>query len=169
MYSSAGILPFAVVDGKAYFLLGCETSDGSWSDFGGKKEPDDNDESSETACREFFEETLGVVTTLTEIRDRLDSNSVCVNSVTYSGQTYVMYVVQIAWSPQHTMCFTKVHSFLQRMHNQNYRKYLEKKLIRWFSAEEIFSSRPNVRLRGVFQDTIKMNSSSIHKALKVVS
>jgi len=164
-YSSAGILPYSVVDDRVYLLLGCESCDGSWSDFGGKMEIEDGEDSVQTACREFTEETLGVIMSLNDIKNKI-KQSVCLNSVTYSGQVYLMYMVQIPWCAQHSVYFSKTYQFMGRLnHNPIYRKYLEKKNIRWFPATDILTNRTHVRLRSVFYDTLRLNSAKIVQAL----
>ena len=65
-----GILPIAFKNGKIYFLFGRETIDiwkdsGLWSDFGGGKEK--NETYKETAIREGWEETDGVLGNLKTI------------------------------------------------------------------------------------------------------
>eukprot|EP00959_Pyramimonas_sp_CCMP1952_P036159 756354-Pyramimonas_sp.AAC.1 len=104
-------------------------------------EIEDGEDSVQTACREFTEETLGVITSLNDIKNKI-KQSVCLNSVTYSGQ------------------------FMGRLnHNPVYRKYLEKKNIRWFPATDILTNRTHVRLRSVFYDTLRLNSAKIMQAL----
>ena len=60
---SAGILPYAVDNGKIFYLLGKDWRDYGWSDFGGKCEMTDAS-TEHTACREFYEETMGSVYSL---------------------------------------------------------------------------------------------------------
>ena len=69
---AAGILPYTLVNGKVYFLLGKDIRDGAWSDFGGKSEPDDV-HVVDTACREFFEETCGILIDPKALRLRMSA------------------------------------------------------------------------------------------------
>jgi 8-oxo-dGTP pyrophosphatase MutT (NUDIX family) len=69
---SAGILPYTFDQtGKCLFLLG-KDYDNDWSDFGGRCEFRDNNEPLNTACREFYEETLGSIMTIKECMDKID-------------------------------------------------------------------------------------------------
>ena len=55
---SAGILPYTFdQDGKCFFLLG-KDNDNDWSDFGGRCEYTDKNNEINTACREFYEESI---------------------------------------------------------------------------------------------------------------
>ena len=167
MYSSAGILPFAVVDDKIYLLLGCESTDGTWSDFGGKMETEDGHNPQRTACREFMEETLGVVTNFSEINLYIQ-NSPCLQGCTYSGQKYYMYVVRIQWSPHHSTYFAKAHQLMGRI-QPTQRKLLEKRCIRWFSYADILrADRSSVRLRSVFNDSLLSNINTINQVFRSV-
>lgn len=67
-YKAAGVLPITINSGQPYVLLGAESCRTGpqgkfwrvmWRDFGGQREAIDND-SVETAAREFSEETLGL-------------------------------------------------------------------------------------------------------------
>lgn len=56
--SHGGILPYAVKNGKAFVMLGCEKQNGKifWSDFGGSRDRADKNVA-HTALREFMEES----------------------------------------------------------------------------------------------------------------
>jgi 8-oxo-dGTP pyrophosphatase MutT (NUDIX family) len=55
---AAGIIPYKIVNGKKYFLLGLERSNNKWSGFVGGSER--GEIPIETAIREFHEETRNV-------------------------------------------------------------------------------------------------------------
>jgi predicted NUDIX family NTP pyrophosphohydrolase len=68
---SAGILPYTYnQQGQCLFLLG-KDYEGDWSDFGGKCEFKDSNEPENTACREFYEETLGAVIDITDCSEKI--------------------------------------------------------------------------------------------------
>ena len=68
---SAGILPYTFdKKGKCHFLLGKDL-EGDWSDFGGRCEFADKNEPTNTAAREFYEETLGSVMTVPEVLEKI--------------------------------------------------------------------------------------------------
>ena len=81
-YEAAGILPYTIhpVTGEAIFLVGKLTYDGgSWSDFGGLKSRHIFRESpAQTAARECYEETMGVIGSsdhlLTSLRNYSENN-----------------------------------------------------------------------------------------------
>jgi 8-oxo-dGTP pyrophosphatase MutT (NUDIX family) len=58
-YFRAGIIPFVEANGLRYYGFGLSVHNGSIFDFGGHREPEDND-LVETAVRECMEESLGV-------------------------------------------------------------------------------------------------------------
>lgn len=169
----AGILPYTIIHDELFFLLGCETSDGSWSDFGGKSEFEDAADLIQTACREFAEETLGSVSINNqEMRRRvLSEDTLVLQSTTYSGKPYTTYVVHIPWSPQYMIQFYKTHRFLTEHVVSTYRKYLEKFQIRWFHARDILRTSLSthvvrsllgpIRLRAVFSETLRENGNTI--------
>ena len=67
---SAGILPYTYYQDKCLFLLG-KDHEGDWSDFGGRCEFKDSNEPENTACREFYEETLGAVIDITDCKQKI--------------------------------------------------------------------------------------------------
>lgn len=78
-FIGAGVLPFCVTDtGKVQFFLGKELGKGRnkywWSDFGGKRESQD-ETAEETACREFSEETLGLWGGLGPLCERVQNSA----------------------------------------------------------------------------------------------
>jgi len=151
MYS-AGILPYTIVNGSIHFLLGLDTKEGCYSDFGGRSERDDANDPSKTAIREFYEETCGAVLNASEIH--LD-DSMLVNSITFSNAKYYMYVLHIPWSPHYSTHFLKISNFLRHIHAN--KKYLEKSNICWLAAEQLQS----VKLRSIFRATLIRHKESI--------
>lgn len=95
MYS-AGILPYTVIDSKIYMLLGRETYDMCYSDFGGKFERHDSS-ILHTACREFTEESLfdefDILTFLTT-KDQC-MHTLYTESRTLKGNIYYMFLVHL--------------------------------------------------------------------------
>ena len=69
---SAGVLPYTFdQNGKCFFLLG-KDNENDWSDFGGRCEFRDHNDPLNTASREFYEETLGAVTSIQETLDKIN-------------------------------------------------------------------------------------------------
>ena len=93
MYS-AGILPYTIIDSKVYIMLGRESYDQSYSDFGGKY--DRSDETvMDTAYREFVEESLY---TKMEMSEFSNLNAVYTESRTLKGHIYYMFLVYMDMS-----------------------------------------------------------------------
>lgn len=166
MYS-AGILPYTIdKNNKLLFLLGKDTNS-FWSDFGGKCELDDRT-IEDTACREFYEETLGSVMNIRSIRNHIRTLQGCykIKSKTLNGSDYYMYVVKIPYKYYQNV-FKKMLEFV-KYSKCNKRKYLEKVDIMWFSVETIESIIDNNKernimmpLRDVFYRTIVNNLESL--------
>jgi hypothetical protein len=151
MYS-AGILPYTIMNGSIHFLLGLDSKEGCYSDFGGRSERDDDNDPSKTAIREFHEESCGAVLSASDIY--LD-HSMLINSLTYSNSKYYMYVLHIPWSPHYSTHFLKISNFLRHIHVN--KKYLEKSYICWFSFDQLQS----IKLRPIFRATFMRHKEDI--------
>ena len=92
----AGILPVAFNRGRAYFLFARERAgrgreSGLWSDFGGGSEKGES--FLQTAVREAHEESMGLMGSLADIEDLI--NTSCIGQLT-SG-AYRTYVVEVEY------------------------------------------------------------------------
>jgi 8-oxo-dGTP pyrophosphatase MutT (NUDIX family) len=133
-----GILPIAFKNGKIYFLFGRETIDiwkdsGLWSDFGGGKEK--NETYKETAIREGWEETDGVLGNLKTIEYLIENNTI--DTITYRGyKTFIVYINYDARLPQ---IFRKNFKKIQKENPELIAKkgMYEKDMIKWFEYDEI--------------------------------
>lgn len=156
---SAGILPYTFdQNGKCFFLLGKDTEN-DWSDFGGRSEFKDYNEPLNTASREFFEETLGAVLTVSECIAKIN-NGVKIISKTLNGSPYYMYLMYIDYS-NYADCFNKTAYFLRyQFDKQEMNKLIEKNSIRWVSIDTILvcidtrQRNAPIQLRGVFYNTL---------------
>ncbi len=89
-----GILPISFKNGNIYFLFGREApsqyaDSGLWSDFGGGKES--NETYKETAIREGWEETDGILGNKQMIKYLIDNNTI--DTITLGGyKTYIIYI-----------------------------------------------------------------------------
>lgn len=165
-FYSAGVLPYQIGEnGKIYFLVG-KDQQGTWSDFGGKCEFQDHNNTKETAAREFFEESLNAVIDLNTIRDMLknEKNYTLVSSKTISGTPYYMFVLRVPMLPD--TCrdrFKKTQQYLEFM-KADY-KFMEKVDIKWVSLDTIVHCLDNPEyeeilgwpLRKVFRTTLINN------------
>lgn len=90
--SSAGILPISRNEhGDVVFLLGKDSRDGVFSDFGGKAEVIDNGDPVNTATREFYEETLGCLCN-SPFHSRARQEDVCFGKRNYQEGKRLQYV-----------------------------------------------------------------------------
>lgn len=163
---AAGIMPYAVYKGKVYILLGKDCRENLWSDFGGKAEPNDVDPL-DTACREFYEETLGSVCDTHTMRSRLTvpDNYTLIESTTAKGNKYMMYCVRIPYA-EYGIYFMKTFGFIRTIMNGKvqlnnevgYKFYTEKIDLQWFIAND-FKKRS--LFRSVFYNTVTNNINTI--------
>ena len=157
---SAGVLPYTFDQtGKCVFLLG-KDYDNDWSDFGGRCEFRDNNEPLNTACREFYEETLGSIMTIKECMDKIITNPIKITSQTLNGSPYYMFLVYIDFL-NYSEIFNKTAQFLRYQFDaQEMNKIIEKTTIRWVSMDTMLLCIENeqrstpINLRGVFYKTM---------------
>jgi len=150
---AAGILPYTLYNGDVYFLLGKDARDNCWSDFGGKAEQEDENRPLNTAIREMYEETCGVVMDLRCLRGRLTGRNERRHLVsqTQNNKDYYMYCLEIPFNPLLRSTFRKVLSYLKYM--KVHKKSIEKTDVKWISASAILQG--DIRLRCVFQNSFK--------------
>jgi len=158
-FYSAGVLPYQICDDSVYFLLG-QDNEGTWSDFGGRAEIRDRENTVVTATREFYEETIGSVMDIQPLKNRINQNKGCLlMSKTMNGSPYYMYVIQVPYKDYRTK-FQSTRNFLNYINSE--RKYREKMDIRWVSLETMLAALEDTNredgsafpLRRVFRNTI---------------
>ena len=159
---SAGVLPYTFdQNGVCYFLLG-KDNDGDWSDFGGRCEFKDRGDEKITASREFYEETLGAVISMTDCLEKITNGKpVKIVSKTLNGSPYYMYLLYVEFL-NYAESFNKTSNFLKYTYSQENRniRLIEKTCIRWVSMDTLLNcienKFPNIplTLRGVFFKTI---------------
>ena len=155
MYA-AGVLPYTKVAGTTYFLVGKDIRDSSWSDFGGKCEEEDTCPT-DTAVREFYEETCGVVLDLRAVRARLCPASRALLSSTQNGHPYHMYVLEVPFLPHLRAVFRRQLAYLK--HRKLYKKNVEKTDIQWASLASLLGGR--LLLRSVFESTVRAHVTAL--------
>lgn len=156
MYA-AGILPVTrFEDGKTLFLLGRDVRDGTWSDFGGKCERVDRNDATNTATREFYEETLGCVVAPWGLRKRMVSgNCVSLRGETRNGHPYWMYVVEVPYIKDLDKTFAKLVAFLK--YKNAAADLVEKTEVRWFDLATMMS----VPKRSAFKETVDRHAGTL--------
>lgn len=152
MSNSAGILPFTRHNGEILFLLGKDVRDSCYSDFGGKMENIDQHDPINTANREFYEETLGILSNSPfDLRQRIKDLSVCVFGSTKNQHVYRMYLLEIPFDKNLPKQFKKNVSFLT--YKNIGMNYIEKTDLVWCNFDELF----RIPKRTVFAATIRSN------------
>ena len=158
MYRGAGILPVAIKNNKYYFLLGRErlyphySESNQWGDFGGKKNK--NEDIADTAIRECYEETMGVLGDNKKIKTLLNNNLLFKISI----NNYLCYVILIKYD---TSCVDYFNKFYKYIYTQD-KKYLktysnnglfEKDKIQWISLETLLHIKDGdkIKLRRLFK------------------
>lgn len=161
MENSAGILPISKNEhGDVVFLIGKDSRDGVFSDFGGKAELIDNGDPINTATREFYEETLGCICNSPySIRERVKQMSVMVNGTTKKGNLYRMFILEIPYASDLPLRFKKIVNFLKYKNIGS--AYIEKSEIAWVSLDDMLK----IPKRQVFSDTVSNNLSVLKKII----
>ncbi len=156
---AAGVLPIAFHDETCLFLVGDDIRGTGASDMGGKHDRHlDRGYVTNTAAREFFEETLGVSITAEQMKRRLNPRtSILIRGKTQNGNEYSMFVVEIPFDPSISRQFSNTVSFLTT--KNIHRSYVEKTDIRWVTLDELFRCDKRV----VFKRTIEMNEGLIRQ------
>ena len=162
MVSSAGILPFSRNEcGDIVFLVGKDLRDAVFSDFGGKLESVDQGDPVNTATREFYEESLGVLCNSPyDIRRRVRDLSVCLFGSTKNLHMYRMYVLEVPYYKDLPCRFKKMINFLKYKNIGS--NYIEKTEIMWCTLEELL----RIPKRKVFTETVQTN---LHVLRRIVA
>ena len=161
---SAGILPFSILNGNVFFLLGKDSMENTWSDFGGRVELKDQGNNINTAIREFYEESLGVILSIDNVKLLLKdkSNFTMTKTKTLNGAPYYMFIVKICHSDKLPDEFSSRKQFCEYIRID--KKFKEKKEISWFSKKQVLDSIDNdnlIPLRHVFNSTLKKKRTLI--------
>jgi 8-oxo-dGTP pyrophosphatase MutT (NUDIX family) len=155
----AGILPMAIHNQKTYFLFGRERrypkyrDSCKWSDFGGA--PDKGETIKETAIRECYEETSGLLGTLSEIRSCLENNYVtCINTDRY--KTFIMKIKYDETLPQQ---FEDIYNDVYTNNPESLLKHdgkNEKDMAKWVELKDLkeFSNQARFFYKKIIYDII---------------
>jgi hypothetical protein len=154
---ASGILPITWFDGVPLFLVGEDVRDGTYSDFGGKMERYDRNIIA-TACREFYEESLGCVLDIKQIRARINpQTAIMLRGRTQNSNMYFMYVTEIPYMPHIRSTFHKILGFFRAKNIQ--RMYVEKTDVQWVTLEML----RNMNKRSVFANTLNLHAETIEE------
>lgn len=173
---SAGILPYTYdLNGNCLVLLG-KDQEGFWSDFGGRCDPNDNYDQKYTASREFYEESLGSILSISECIDKINMNENKIISKTLNGSPYYMFIIYIDYY-NYTESFIKTSNFIKyQYNNENHQlhRILEKNALKWFNIEFLFNNNHfqnnntanSYPLRNVFLKTLEHSREQISYIIK---
>ena len=159
---SAGILPYSIHNGVVYYLLGRDTREDCWSDFGGKCEAKDGNNTTITACREFYEETAGSVLSYEHSLYTLmndSSNTHIIQSTTLNGSPYYMYLMHIPYM-NYKQTFYRTIDLLKYIDYSN-AKFREKNDIRWIEHNALVNGNGTIKFRAIFKKTIREGYSKL--------
>lgn len=158
---AAGILPITWYQDTALLLVGRDLRDDTYSDFGGKCEKTDRNDALNTAVREFYEETLGMVLPAKALRQRMTpQNSLCLRSKTQNGHPYFMFVVEVPFMPHLRNAFQKTLNFLK--YRNLHKVYVEKTEVRWVTWDTLMGTLPK---RCVFATTLDQHRDLLQRAV----
>lgn len=155
---ASGILPMTWIGQQPYFLIGQDVRDGSWSDFGGKVERIDKGDVLNTACREFWEESYGLIIDNKVLRHRLSgNNTVILKSLTQNRHAYFMVLAEFPYLPHLRSTFRNTVYFLRS--GSASRFYIEKTDVKWVHLNDLLSS--DLPKRTVFQNTLNAHKDTL--------
>lgn len=164
MSYSAGVLLYTYFGDKLYVLLGKDVKYNLWSDFGGSREDSDGCDHIKTASREFFEETMGVISDECELRFKLKLFAICLTCESYKKNPYYMYVMNGSNVIQNVYSviddFYYQQSLIGKTRSKPFKRFKEKYQINWFSLEYIVQNP--MLFREVFYQSIINNLDTIH-------
>lgn len=147
---AAGVVFYYVNKKNIYFLLGKDMRY-KWSDFGGKMEPKDKWNPIYTASRECYEETMGIIYSLDELRYILQQSPKYVIGKSYLQKNYYMFMIELNKLYNFTNDFYNIRSY-KHLHTF----FLEKIQLKWFTLDEILANESD-KFRNVFYSTISNN------------
>ena len=162
MYSAGVLLYYRIGDIK-HFLLGKDTKYNCWSDFGGKVEYIDDNDPIQTASREFYEETAGVISSKCHIKHLITTKGKQLNCTSYKKRRYYMFLVEcLEISGVVFRQFEEQQSLLSIIDSTDMFRFREKKNIQTFTMEEILSNEQ--MFRPVFYSSFSKNKDIIQSA-----
>lgn len=172
MYSkfhySAGILLYTHMNGKLHVLLGKDVKYNLWSDFGGRSEEADRGDRIKTACREFFEESMGVISDEYELRYNVKHKSICLECDTYKKNRYYMFMVDASHFVANRDIvedFYYQQLMLGKTRSKTITKFKEKYQLGWFSVDYIIDNP--CLFREVFYRGLTQHIDKIRKCVIV--
>ena len=157
---AAGMLIFARKGNKTFVLLG-EDHYGTHSDFGGRCESTDMNEA-ETASRECYEETCGVLDSYANLKKKC-FEAVTIRSETFYKRPYYTFICFVLLDESIPVYFERAKNIIN--HKKDLKSFNEKTRLRWILWSDVIKG--NIPLRNMFKATIQNNKQNIEDTLKV--
>jgi len=133
----AGVLPFCYFNNNMYLLMG-KNRKGRLCTFSGKNEV--NESIIDTASREMYEETCGLVMSREELLQKLQrGDGIMVNSKTPRGKQAFTLLVEIPYRRWYSIAFVRTQSFLLKNYEKKH-KHTEMVDLKWISADNLFTN-----------------------------
>lgn len=165
MIYAAGILFYSYDEkGNTVFLLGKDYRN-KYSDFGGRNDPTDIT-SIDTAARECYEETCGVVYDSCILKYKLH-NAKVIHSLSYLKNPYYMFPLYIPYSKEYIYNFDIMRKYIQNKKID--KKFKEKLELQWFTINEIINDKDSTRqvfFRTFIKNIDVINIITTRKVLK---
>lgn len=139
-------------------LLGKDSNDGLWCDFGGKAESSDRGDMARTAARECDEEAIGVLGEPNVIHKRAQQ-SPCIVHTSTRWLTYHMYIVCFPYNAAVHMQFKRALAFIKR-NAIAHGKLMEKCDVMYVPIHQVFS----IQLKDHFASTLSTFWNDIIKS-----
>lgn len=137
----AGILPVSFHKNTLYFLFGEEENERKWSDFGGGK--NNNETPLQTAIREGYEETNGILGTMSDIKDILKHNTLLKIGI----EEYTSFIVKVGYDERLPYYFNNQQKFIKshfpNLINKN--GFFEKRQMKWMTINDMKTKRKYFR------------------------
>ena len=137
----AGFLPVSLHNNTLFFLFGEEEDERKWSDFGGGK--NDNETPLQTAIREGYEETNGILGTMSDIKELLKHNTLLKVGI----ESYTTFIVKIGYDELLPYYFNNQQKFIKthfpRLIDKN--GFFEKRQMKWMTINDIKLKRKYFR------------------------
>jgi hypothetical protein len=163
MSYAAGVLPYTYFNGRIYLLLGKDIRDNVWSDFGGKNEPQDSEKPLQTAIREFYEETCGIIMDPKALKIKMNNVQSVTFSNTLNNKQYYMYAIEIPYNSFYRGVFRRTIMYLKYINV--YKRTIEKTDIKWVDVQDVVNNAIN--MRPVFRNTFsKWWTANMQKLVK---
>ena len=130
-HKAAGILPYTVHNKKLYFFVGKSRKDGKITDLGGKIEG--NETPKETAVREFYEESSGLMGTKRQLFGKLRTKDLKSQYIVCGS--YKIYIVKFKYNEGIERKYSELLSKVDMANKKD--GFFEMDSIFWISSEDL--------------------------------